>query len=538
MAGVLLLAAVIVRPAGSFEEPRHGPEVATDAGKVRGLLLGATQDVLAYKGIPYAQPPVGDLRWREPRPAEKWQGVRDCSKFGNACPQIVSPILRTLPQMALSAPTNEDCLYLNVWCPAKPAREKLPVMVWIHGGSFTTGAASQPLYDGESLARKGVVLVSVNYRLGPLGFLAHPALTKESEHHASGNYGILDQIEALRWVRRNAAAFGGDPECVTVFGESAGGGSVLCLMVSPLSHGLFHRAIVQSAGSAPLTPLRSADGGPRSAEKQGIDYAAKCGLPADADAAALRKLSADQLIKATPGREAARNPGFKLASPAISFGPIADGYALTDNADVTFAAGKESRVPLIIGQTRDEITLFLSLVTLPKTAAEFGRTLDESFGKEGPAAAAAYPVADDKAVRDASARVYTDMIWGAPIRHLARLHTANGQPTYRYVFSRTSKQFPLSQMGAHHGCELSFLFGHPTTPDETDKKVVEIMQDYWVAFAATGDPNGGSLPKWPRFAAGGDTLVEIDDGVAVREHYRGKQYDVMDRISRGEKPAR
>jgi para-nitrobenzyl esterase len=531
-AAVVLLVAVAFTPSlGAAEDPPGDPTVAIDAGKVRGVLVGTTRDVVAYKGIPYAKPPVGDLRWREPQPPEKWDGVRDCSRFGNACPQPVNPVLRAIPQLALNAHESEDCLYLNVWGPAKPARAKLPVLVWIHGGSLTTGAASQPLYDGEALARRGVVLVSMNYRLGPLGYLAHPALSKESEHHASGNYGFLDQVEALRWVKRNVAEFGGDPGSVTVFGESAGGGSVLGLMVSPLSRGLFHRAVVQSAGSGPLTPLRSTSDNEPSAEKQGIEFVAKCGLPADADAAALRKLDPERLLKAVPARESARSAGFKLSGPP-SLGMIADGYALTEAPHVAFAAGKESPVPLIIGQTRDEVTLFLTLVILPKTAADFSRSIDESFGKEGPAVAAAYPVENDKAARDVSARIFTDMLWGAPIRHLARLHAANGHPTYRYVFSRTSKQFPLSTMGAHHGCELSFLFGHPATPDETDKKVVELMQGYWVAFATTGDPNGGSLPKWPRFAAGADTLIEIEDGAAVREHYREKQYDAMDLISR------
>jgi para-nitrobenzyl esterase len=532
---LLVVAVLVAAPAAADEKtPARGPTVATDAGKVRGVLIGADRDVVAFKGIPYARPPVGDLRWRGPQPAEKWAGVRDCFQFGNACPQRIDSVLKSIPQMALDAPISEDCLYLNVWAPSKAAGAKHPVLVWIHGGGFTTGAASQPLYDGELLARRGVVLVSMNYRLGALGFLAHPALSKESEYHASGNYGFLDQIEALKWVQRNVTAFGGDPQRVTIFGESAGGGSVLCLMVSPLARGLFHNAVVQSAGGGPMTPLRSTTADQPSAEKQGMELAAKCGLAPEADAAALRKLTPEELIKATGGREPSPTPGFKLGrQPAV--GPIADGYALTQSVDAAFAAGKESGVPMIIGQTRDEVTLFMTLISPPKSVADFRLKLDEAFAPQVSEVAALYPVENDKAVRDATGQVFTDMLWGAPIRHLARLHAANGRPTYRYVFSRTSKQFPLSMMKAHHGCELAFLFGRPAMPDDVDKQVVDVVQVYWVNFATKGDPNGGSLVKWPRYAAGTDALVEIENGVEVREHYRDKQYDAMDRKFRESK---
>src|SRR6478609_2408061 len=228
------------------------PEIRIHTGVLRGLIVGPKNDICVYKGIPFAAPPVGNLRWNPPRPPHAWQGVRDCFEFGPACPQPSIAPLILMPEMVTNAHLSEDCLYLNIWAPTGRANQKLPVLYWIHGGGFVIGAASQPMYDGEELARLGCVVVSVNYRLGLFGFLAHPALSAESPDHVSGNYGLLDQIEGLGWVRRNIAAFGGDPDRVTVFGESAGGISVDCLMVMPAARGLFHGAIAQSATALTL----------------------------------------------------------------------------------------------------------------------------------------------------------------------------------------------------------------------------------------------------------------------------------------------
>jgi para-nitrobenzyl esterase len=528
-----LLAAVFLAAVAGAEEKvtlQPGPAVATDSGRVRGQFTSAANDVLAYKGIPYAKPPVGDLRWREPQPAEKWDGVRDCFHFGNACPQRVDRLIASIPQLALNASQNEDCLYLNVWSPARPAPgQKFPVMVWIHGGGYTTGAASQPLYDGEALARRGVVLVSMNYRLGPLGFLAHPALTKESPRRASGNYGLLDQIEALRWVKRNAAAFGGDPERVTIFGESAGGGSVVCLMISPMARGLFHDAIVES-GVARLSRLHEGTNNRPSAEQMGAELIQKCGVTGASDVAELRKIPVETLVKTFPSMEvsATRQVSFRpLGGSATA--PIVDGYVILEEPRAVFAAGKESPVPLVVGHTRDEMSLFLSATPMPKTAADLHKRIDEEFGPAASEIAALYPVKDDKDIRAECWRLSTDVAWGAPTREFARLHAHNGYPTYRYVFSRGSKQGMLAALGAHHGCELAYVFGFgpQAKPDAADKKVVDIVQAYWANFATKDDPNGNGLPRWPRFAAGPDTLIEIEDGVTVREHYREKQYDAL-----------
>jgi para-nitrobenzyl esterase len=545
----LLVAAVLATPAVAEEKPTTGeegkarpgsavgPAVMTDAGQVRGLLVGPAADVVAYKGIPFAKPPVGELRWKEPQPPEKWQGVRDCFKFGDACPQRVDPLVGSIPQMALGAPTSEDCLYLNVWRPAKPAGGKLPVLVWIHGGGYMMGAASQPLYDGEALARRGVVVVSMNYRLGPFGFLAHPALTKESPHRASGNYGLLDQIEALRWVKQNVAAFGGDPARVTIFGESAGGGSVLCLMASPLARGLFHGAIAESPGGVILDRLREGSGNRPSAEQLGVGWIEKCGVPAGADAAALRKPDAGALVKAFPTLEVSGIREVSLQPLRIPLGPVVDGYVLPDEPAAVFAAGKETPVPLVIGQTRDEMSLFLAMTPPPKTAADYRRKLDEAFGPLGADVAALYPAAEGKGMKETCVRLTTDLQWGAPIRRFTRLHTHNGSPTYRYVFSRGTKQGLLAPLGAHHGAELAYVFGFGrfSKPDAAEEKVVDLVQRYWVNFAAKGDPNGDGLTKWPKYADGTDSLVEFEDGAAVREHYRGKEFDTLDRYLLGPK---
>jgi para-nitrobenzyl esterase len=509
------------------------PTVAIDAGKVRGVVVGAANDVLAYKGIPYAKPPVGDLRWREPQAPEKWEGVRDCSRVGNVCLQHKDALIDSIPQLKLSAPMSEDCLYLNVWSPAKPASAKLPVLVWIHGGGYTTGAASQPLYDGDALTRRGVVLVTINYRLGPLGFLAHPALTRESEHHASGNYGLLDQIEALRWVKRNIAAFGGDPERVTIFGESAGGGSVVCLMTSPLTRGLFHAAIAESPGGLELSHLQKVTSQRTSGERLGLTLMSKCGLANDADAAAMRKLDANLLIKNATGYAPADGPNERFGALVPYLGPVVDGYAITDTPNAIFTAGKESPVPFIIGHTRDEETLFVSPKILPKTVADYEKKIQDTFGAQATAIAENYPVRDDKGIRDASVRLLTDMKWAAPVRQAARLHSSKGYPTYRYVFSRGSKQPFLATLGAHHGCELAYVFGVQAPDDPEAKKVIDLVEGYWVNFAAKGDPNGNGLPKWPKFTSDTDPLVEIENDAVVREHYREKYLDAMDKHHRG-----
>src|SRR4051812_27071011 len=351
------LPAFAAGPATSPVSPRvPTPEVRTESGALRGLAVGEKRDVYAYKGIPYAAPPVGDLRWKPPQAAKSWTGVRDCFDFGPACPQAPPILMPAIPELAIGAPMDEDCLFLNIWVPAASARAgasgKLPVLYWIHGGGFVIGAASQPMYDGEELARLGCVVVSVNYRVGPFGFLAHPALSAESPDHVSGNYGLLDQIEGLRWVRRNIAAFGGNPDRVTICGESAGGISVDCLMVMPAARGLFHGAIAQSATALTLPRLREPVGGEESSEQSGLKAMAACGLDASADVAKMRRLDPATLVRTVPIALAIASP-IKLRPPFISCGPNFDGVSIPDQPPAIFAAGREHPVPMIVGNTRN-----------------------------------------------------------------------------------------------------------------------------------------------------------------------------------------
>ena len=514
----------------STTEKKVTEVIKVDTGELRGLLVGDAQDVQSFKGIPFAKPPVGKLRWREPVAPDAWSGVRDCFEFGNACPQQAPAMLAAVPQMAINAPLSEDCLYLNIWRPAGETKEPLPVLFWIHGGGYVMGAASQPLYDGQDLARSGVVVVSINYRLGPFGFLAHPALSSESPQGISGNYGILDQIEALRWVQRNVAAFGGDPNRVTIFGESAGGGSVLCLMVSPNAKGLFHAAIAQSAPEMRLAPLTSRSVANPSAEQQGIQLLSQYGLTESATVDQLRQLDADKLAEGFPSMEMdVKKFELNLKELPLAMAPVVDGKVIPDLPNRLFALGQAHPLPMIVGNTRDEMTLFMSQIPMPKEVAQYEQAINQNFGSLGSEVIAAYPATNPKSIRDNVIQLASDSVFGSQARHVARLHAKNGYPTYRYVFSCGTKQFPLSMLGAHHACELPYVFGQPAKPDEADKKVVDVVQGYWLNFAKTGDPNGEGLPIWPKTNLASDVLIEIESEVVIRETYRSLQLDIVDR---------
>ena len=502
--------------------------VQIDTGLVRGLIVGDSDDVQLYRGIPYAAPPVGELRWRPPQPAQHWQGVRESFAFGAAAPQHPVALATMFPGMSLQAKTAEDCLYLNVWAPARRGAEPLPVLVWIHGGGYTFGADSQGLYDGANLARRGVIVVGMNYRLGPLGFLAHPELSAESPQGSCGNYGILDQIEALKWVQRNASAFGGDPTRVTIFGESAGGNSVYALLMSPLAKGLFQRAISQSGATLTFAHIKQSHYGYRPAEAAGLEFAKKCGAPeGSGQLAALRAMSADDLLKATAGFDAPRSLEFR--SDRLRFGPVVDGWVIPDDPMTLFEKGQINGVPLIVGANADEGSLFTMSSPLPKRAEEYQELLEKSFGK--PAAdgiASLYPASH---LRQSVADLMGDYLFVAPCRYVARTMQQAKNPVYLYHFAHPTPGPMGKLLGAHHGAEIVFAFDNLQLAPKyspADAHIRDAMSGYWVQFAATGNPNKSGLPEWPAFDPASDRSLVIKDTIETVNGIRKAKLDAID----------
>ena len=507
------------------------PEIRIESGALRGLIVGDKQDVCVYKGIPYADPPVGDLRWKPPRTVKPWRGVRDCFEFGAACPQTVPLLLAAIPEMSIGAPLSEDCLFLNVWAPAAAKSAKLPVLYWIHGGGFVMGAASQPLYDAEELARLGCIVVSVNYRIGLFGFLAHPALSSESPDHVSGNYGLLDQIEGLRWVRRNIAAFGGDPQRVTIFGESAGGISVLCLMVAPEARGLFNGAIAQSATALDLIPVGGQNPAkPDTAEQIGRRLIAACGLGDSTDPRQMRQLDARLLVKAAPVDGGPFRPGspLRFKPPSVVVGPAVDGHLIPDRPTRLFAVGREHPVPLIIGNTRDEMALFLLTARMPADEAGYLKTLKEDFGEFAAPIAQAYPAGDASQIRSAAVQLATDLSFSVEARFIARSHAAAGNKVFRYQFSRGTRRGFLQFLGAHHGADVAFVFQRPLGRDEQELRISRTIGQYWTHFAATGDPNVQGVPPWPAYRADREAMLDFAGDVHLLSGHRNEQLDLIE----------
>ena len=465
----------------------------TDAGALRGLSSGG---VTVFKGIPFAAPPVGDLRWREPHRVKPWKGVRSAVAFAPACMQ--SGV--SMPGEAPPA-VSEDCLYLNIWSPAKNARARLPVMVWIYGGGFSNGSASMPLYWGDRLARKGVVVVTVAYRVGPFGFLALPALTGESARRSSGNYGLMDQIAALAWVKRNIAAFGGDASRVTIFGQSAGAMSVSLLMASPIAKGLFQRAIGESGGV--FEPIELADYPLGKAEAEGSAYAASL----DANSlAALRRLPAAALL------------GGKAAS--ISH-PVIEPYVLPASPYAVFAAGRQNDVPILLGSNAEEARSLVDLKSV--TAASFSAGVMKSWGPIVLALSTGYPHRTDAEARQARADLERDLRFGWDAWAWARLQARTGKGAVFYYHFTEKPPFPAGSpyagWGASHFAELWYVFDHldqePWRWSASDRRLADVMSTYWANFARSGDPNGPGLPRWPRFAAANSQVLYFGAPIAV-----------------------
>ena len=444
---------------------------------------------MVFKGVPYAVAPTGPLRWRPPQALSPWSGVRSAETFGASCEQTYGS--SSIPTLALAV--SEDCLTLNVWTPAKRERP-LPVMVWIHGGAFVTGSGSDPAYDGQGFARRGVVLVTFNYRLGRLGFFAHPALTAEHRDEPKANYGLMDMIAVLKWVRANIAAFGGDPAEVTVFGESAGGVAINDLMVSPPARGLFARAIVESGGGREIALPLHAKGDAASAERIGEAFARKVGL-AEPTAAQLRALTPGQIL-------AAGDPDMVKGGEGST---IADGRILPVGSREGFAQGLEAKIPYVVGSNSLELPVPKPLLesTLARMPDVTKTQLDEI--------AHAYP--DEQAF---DTRGATDILFSEPAARNAALHARHGQPTWLYRFSLVPAAGRALLPGAFHTSEIYYVFGtlsaYPRVPtDAADAERSATVRGYWTRFAATGDPNGEGAAPWSRYDARSDRLMDFSD---------------------------
>jgi para-nitrobenzyl esterase len=464
----MLTAARRARPGSSV--------VDLDTGRIEGVV---EDDVIAFKGVPYAAPPIGPLRWRPPKPYPAWRGVRRADRMGPIALQAYKPDDNGVGPL----PMSEDCLTLNVWTPRDQREQALPVMVWIHGGGFVNGSATAALYDGAALARQGVVIVSLNYRLGRFGFFAHPKLTAEDPDELKGNYALMDMIAALEWVQRNIAAFGGDRGDVTIFGESAGGMAVNRLMISPLAQGLFHKAISQSgAGRDASIPIAKA-------ESEGSAFIDGLGVVAETPED-LRAIAAETLLAA--------------GDPDVSqgWGPIVDGTLLTMDVRAAFATGAAAKVPYIAGSNALEFPI-------PERVFEPAfKRLTRLGDAERDALRTGYP--SEAAFK---ARVVSDFIFAEPARELCALHAAAGAPAFLYRFSVLSKSLAATLRGTPHAAERQYVFrtlSASTWPTaEMDEEAAALISAYWVAFAKSGDPNGGDRPTWPAYDASKDRLLEF-----------------------------
>lgn len=516
----------------------NGQQVKTANGTVEGVTEAS--GIRAFKGIPFGAPPVGDLRWKEPQPVKNWTGVRKTDHFG---PRAMQRAL--FGDMGFrSDGMSEDCLYLNVWTPAKSGNEKLPVLVYFYGGGFVAGDGSESRYDGESMAKKGIVAITVNYRLGVFGFMAHPELTKESPHHASSNYGYLDQSAALRWVQQNIAAFGGDPKRVTIAGESAGSVSVSAQMVSPLSKNLIAGAIGESGsllGTLPPSTLSAA-------EEMGVKFATGAGANSLAE---LRAMSAEKLLEATA------KPGVPWFTSAI------DGYFFPKSPADMFAAGEQAHVPLLVGWNSEEMNSRAILGQEKPTVENYTAAVKKLYKDQGDEVLKAYPASSDEQVAQAATELASDRFIGYSTWRWSDIQAkTGGKPVYRYLYSRprpamtaamgdatpglaggvvkggdaTAMKMPPAR-GAVHSAEIEYAMGnlasnkvYAWTPD--DYKVSEIMQNYFANFIKTGNPNGTGLPKWS--AVSGDKgvqFMQIDVNTRSETEQNRSRYLLLDQLS-------
>ncbi len=517
-----------------------GAAFAADRVKTANGLIEATaapsSGVRSFKGIPFAEPPVGDLRWKEPQPVKNWTGVRNADQFGPRCMQRTSP---NADYWFRSNGMSEDCLYLNVWTPAKSDRERLPVLVYVFGGGFQNGDGSEPRYDGENMAGKAMVAVTVNYRTNIFGFFSHPELTKESAHHASGNYGLLDQVAALRWVQRNIAAFGGDPKRVTIAGESAGSISVSGLMASPLSKGLIAGAIGESGSmTASLPPRPLAE-----AEQDGVKFATSAGAPS---LAALRAMTAEQVQDV-----AAKGGGLR-------FSTALDGYFLSKHPTLIFEAGQQARVPLLAGSNSEEQGARSVLGASEPTPENFANAVRKLYGDRAGEVLKVYAASTPEEVLQAATDLASDRFIAHGTWQWTELQMkTGGKPVYRYYYTRPRPTYlgmpgqappsagpvgagrggPAAPRGAAHSAEIQYAMGNLSLDkryawEPADSKVSETMQGYFVNFIKTGNPNGSGLPDWPAYDAKSNyQRMRIDEASRVESEPHRARYLVLDALA-------
>jgi len=497
-----------------------------DADPVRvtgGLIEGGTDgEARVYRGIPFAAPPVDELRWQPPQPVIAWDGVKQTTEFCADCAQLSYPEGSFYSRPA--RPTSEDCLALNVWTEAKSG-DKRPVMVWIHGGALTRGSGAISTYNGAALAKKGVVLVTVNYRLGPFGYLAHPELTTESPRGASGNYGVLDQVAALEWVQENIATFGGNPDRVTIFGESAGSWSVCALVATPLSKGLFHGAIGQSGGIFGHTPdLKQERFGEKSAEQVGVEFAEALGADALSE---MRARSADQVIEtfATTGR------GFRTRGTV-------DGWVFPEEIRTLYAKGLQMDVPVIVGSNANEMSSLTPRAALPKSADAYRTQVEAQYGALSDEFFKVYPVTDDASAVRAALASGRDQVFSWQMRSWARATATVSSDAYLYYFTRVPPIPDSEYYGAFHAAEIAYAFANLHLSDrpytEMDHRLSEQVSSYWTNFAATGNPNGrdgagNELVLWAPYSEVEEAYIELGATVQGGQKLLKKENDFIGR---------
>jgi len=488
--------------------------VQVEQGQLLGM-SGSDPSIMVYKGVPFAAPPIGELRWRAPQPPIAWEGVRKADTYSANCAQIMHDTFG--PWTTEYQPKGiacEDCLCLNIWTAAKSSKEKRPVMVYIPGGAFLNGSGNVPVYKGENLAKKGLVVVTINYRVGVMGFLAHPELTQESEHKASGNYGLLDQIAALEWIKKNIAAFGGDPNRVTIMGQSAGAASVHYLTASPLAQGLFIRAIAQSGSNARIGPGASL----ASAEQTGKVFAKAIG---GASLAELRAMPATDLIAAANGK--------------FRFFPIVDGWFLPKSVDDIFAAGEQNDVPTLTGWVADEGSFNdnygkATAENFQKRVRQQTGSLADEFLKLYPSSTEAEAAKSQKAfARDMS--LVSMYLWAQKREKTSRTNV------YTYLFTHQQPGATKERYQAFHSSELPYVFDNLNQSHrpwgKKDKKIAEIMSGYWVNFIATGNPNGKGLPKWPTFEESPKRTMELGDKMGPRPIVSPGKFEALMKLMTG-----